>query len=44
MDVFQHMEEALAGLHTAGNYRVFADLERHCSAFPKAAFHNADGT
>ena len=44
MDVFQHMEEALAGLHTAGNYRVFADLERHCSAFPRAAFHNADGT
>jgi 5-aminolevulinate synthase len=44
MTVFQHMEEALAGLHTAGNYRVFADLERHCSAFPKAAFHNADGT
>jgi 5-aminolevulinate synthase len=44
MDVFQHMEEALAGLHTAGNYRVFADLERHRSAFPKAAFHNADGT
>ncbi|THV15017.1 5-aminolevulinate synthase [Rhizobium rhizophilum] len=43
MTVFQHMEEALAGLHTAGNYRVFADLERHCSAFPKAAFHNADG-
>ncbi|MFN3363126.1 MAG: 5-aminolevulinate synthase [Allorhizobium sp.] len=44
MTVFQHMEEALAGLHTAGNYRVFADLERHCSAFPKAAFHHADGT
>jgi 5-aminolevulinate synthase len=44
MTVFQHMEEALAGLHTAGNYRVFADLERHCSAFPKAAFHNGDGT
>lgn len=44
MTVFQHMEEALAGLHTAGNYRVFADLERHCTAFPKAAFHNADGT
>ncbi|MBU0738260.1 MAG: 5-aminolevulinate synthase [Alphaproteobacteria bacterium] len=44
MTVFQHMEEALAGLHTAGNYRVFADLERHCSAFPKAAFHHGDGT
>ncbi len=44
MTVFQHMEEALAGLHTAGNYRVFADLERHCSAFPKASFHNGDGT
>lgn len=44
MTVFQHMEEALAGLHTAGNYRVFADLERHCSAFPKATFHSADGT
>ncbi|AOG09470.1 5-aminolevulinate synthase [Agrobacterium sp. RAC06] len=44
MTVFQHMEEALAGLHTAGNYRVFADLERHCSAFPKAVFHHGDGT
>jgi 5-aminolevulinate synthase len=44
MTVFKHMEEALAGLHTAGNYRVFADLERHCSAFPKAAFHHGDGT
>ena len=44
MTVFQHMEEALAGLHTAGNYRVFAEQDRQCSAFPKAAFHNGDGT
>ncbi|MCM2472479.1 5-aminolevulinate synthase [Rhizobium sp. CG5] len=43
MDILQHMEAEIAGLHTAGNYRVFADLERHCSAFPKAAFHHADG-
>ncbi len=43
MDMFQHMEDALAGLHQAGNYRVFAELQRHCQAFPKAAFHHADG-
>ncbi|MBO3761745.1 5-aminolevulinate synthase [Ciceribacter sp. L1K22] len=44
MDVLQHMQEALTGLHNAGNYRVFADLERHCAAFPKASFHHDDGT
>ncbi len=44
MDVLEHMGAALADLHTAGNYRVFAELERHCSAFPKASFYNEDQT
>jgi 5-aminolevulinate synthase len=44
MDVLQHMESALADLRKAGNYRVFAELERHCSAFPKASFYNEDQT
>jgi len=43
MDVQQHMEQALGELKTAGNYRVFAELERQCSAFPKATIHRADG-
>ncbi len=43
MNVFTHMENALSGLRTAGNYRVFAELERHCSAFPKATFFEENG-
>ena len=35
------LRQQLAGFH---HLAVFADLERHCSAFPKAAFHNADGS
>jgi 5-aminolevulinate synthase len=44
MNAFQHMEAALAGLHKAGNYRVFAELERQYSAFPLATQYRADGT
>lgn len=43
MNIFEHMETALSDLHSAGNYRVFAELERHCSAFPKATFYDEDG-
>jgi 5-aminolevulinate synthase len=43
MDVFKHMEQALGELRTAGNYRVFAELERQCTAFPKATIHREGG-
>ncbi|WP_377294852.1 5-aminolevulinate synthase [Rhizobium sp. SG2393] len=43
MDVNQHMAGALDELRTAGNYRVFAELERQCTAFPKASIHTAEG-
>jgi 5-aminolevulinate synthase len=43
MDVFNHMEQALNGLRTAGNYRVFAELERHCNAYPRATFFDEEG-
>ncbi|QLF68486.1 5-aminolevulinate synthase [Peteryoungia desertarenae] len=43
MNALQYMETALDGLRDAGNYRVFAELERHCSAFPKATFYQPDG-
>jgi 5-aminolevulinate synthase len=32
----------LDGLKAEGNYRVFANLERRCGAFPRAASHAAD--
>ncbi|MEM8800569.1 MAG: 5-aminolevulinate synthase [Pseudomonadota bacterium] len=34
-----HFKEALGALHDDGNYRVFAELERHRGAFPKATHH-----
>ena len=43
MDVLKHMEKALGELRTGGNYRVFAELERQCTAFPKATIHRQDG-
>jgi 5-aminolevulinate synthase len=43
MDIFNHMETALSGLRSDGNYRVFAELERHCSDFPKATFYEDTG-
>ena len=38
-DIFAN---ALTKLKDDGNYRVFADLERHNGAFPKATFHGAN--
>lgn len=36
--------QALDGLREAGNYRVFADLERHSGDFPRATRYRADGS
>jgi 5-aminolevulinate synthase len=44
MDVNAYFKQALDGLHDAGNYRVFADLERHCGGFPRATRFREDGT
>ncbi|MEO0635879.1 MAG: 5-aminolevulinate synthase [Pseudomonadota bacterium] len=40
----QFFETALSGLHEAGNYRVFADIERHKDHFPKATRYRPDGS
>ena len=40
----QFFADRLAALHDAGNYRVFADLERHAGQFPKATRFRADGS
>lgn len=44
MDMNAYFKTALGALHEAGNYRVFADLERHCGGFPRATRHREDGT
>jgi 5-aminolevulinate synthase len=44
MDMNQYFESALGTLHDNGNYRVFADLERHAGSFPKATRYRSDGT
>ena len=38
-----HFDQQLDALREAGNYRVFADLERQKGAFPKASRHDDDG-
>ncbi len=42
MDYEKFFSDRLAGLRSDGRYRVFADLERHAGAFPRAARHAAD--
>ena len=44
MDFEGFFERRLAGLRDEGNYRVFADLERHCGGFPRATRYRPDGT
>ena len=36
-------EQQLANLKDEGNYREFAELERHCGTFPQAQWHNGQG-
>ena len=40
MDYQGFFKDALTRLRDEGNYRVFADLERHLGEFPKATFRN----
>ncbi|WP_029058292.1 5-aminolevulinate synthase [Stappia stellulata] len=44
MDYESFFRSEIEGLHEEGRYRVFADLERHAGAFPKATRHTGDGT
>jgi 5-aminolevulinate synthase len=44
MDFEAYFKSQLDTLHTAGNYRVFADIERQAGQFPRATRHRADGT
>lgn len=43
MDYRKVLDSAIDTLMDEGRYRVFADLERQCGAFPKAAYHAEDG-
>ncbi len=43
MDFEHFFESELSGLREAGNYRVFADLERRQGQFPRATRYNAEG-
>ena len=44
MDYQAFFEAALSDLKREGRYRVFADLERHAGAFPRATHHGPQGT
>ncbi len=44
MDYEGFFQSELEGLKAAGNYRVFAELERRKGSFPKATRYVADGT
>jgi 5-aminolevulinate synthase len=44
MDYETFFETQLDGLREAGNYRVFAELERHKGSFPRATRYVEDGT
>jgi 5-aminolevulinate synthase len=43
MDYVSHFARAVAKLKAEGRYRVFADLERHAGAFPRARWHGPGG-
>ncbi len=43
MDYQGFFEQELAALRSQGNYRVFADLERHAGQFPKATHFRQNG-
>ncbi|WP_428511789.1 5-aminolevulinate synthase [Roseovarius sp.] len=42
MDFDAMFNAQLGALKEEGNYRIFAELERRCGAFPKARSHDAD--
>ncbi|MEO1701246.1 MAG: 5-aminolevulinate synthase [Pseudomonadota bacterium] len=44
MNFESHFSTALSQLHSAGNYRVFAELERQRGAFPRATRYREDGS
>jgi 5-aminolevulinate synthase len=44
MDYEAFFRSQLDGLSRAGNYRVFADIERHAGDFPHATHHKDQGT
>ncbi|WP_210325954.1 5-aminolevulinate synthase, partial [Oricola nitratireducens] len=44
MDYEQFFADRLSSLRDDGNYRVFADLERHAGQFPKATRYREDGS
>ncbi len=44
MDFNSYFAGKLEGLRTAGNYRVFADIERQAGQFPRATRHREDGS
>jgi 5-aminolevulinate synthase len=44
MDFEAYFQSQLSRLHDAGNYRVFADIERVAGSFPRAIRHRADGS
>ena len=43
MDYVAHFADSIARLKAEGRYRVFADLERRCGAFPRATWHGPSG-
>ena len=44
MDFEAFFDSRLGALRDEGNYRVFADLRRHCGDFPRATRHRPDGS